>query len=696
MKQFNILHKIFATRLTVLLAVLFGNAGLVLADNTVSIADFEIKVGETKEIAVELTNTSAVRAVEGTIILPDGLELVSYSAKVHSKPAARVSGLANMNPTTGAFSVMTSSSSTAFEGNSGAIMTFKVKATPDFSTRQIEFDDLQVKLMDGTKVAAKSAPALVVLADGQGEDPDDPDTPLPGENSIAFAKSTVKIAAGGTAEVELKLANGDEFTGVSGYIFVDGQNISVAEVKKSSRLSGELRYTPETGRFSMLGNISGNTGAILTVVLRANENFDGLATLSTSQVYFTTGGAESVAVENASAVIASSGAFVPELNFTYGSESLAIAPGESVDVPVAIESNTELSGFTAILDLPAGITAAVKKGSLLSSNPTYTSTNGMISYLGVIDGTEGELFILTLTAADTFEGGDVTLSELTATTPSASSVYADDATLTLNVKNPADLATALADVQDLRDQLAAKKALIESEYPAAVNDPELVAEEEAIEAAIDALEQKINDDYAAGKLDLDEVAAEKAPIAERIEALEAAAKEIQDKDGNKDNEAGKAALDDEIAELQQKLDAAEAAIPADVPADAKKALEDEADAIQDMIDALKAEVEKDYEDGKLTPDSKLDPEKKQAILDAIDALKAKIAKWLRGDVDNDGDVDMDDFYALKKLISDEKTPKADEDANFFYRCDANADGEINVGDLQGILNICTGLSANGK
>ena len=57
---------------------------------------------------------------------------------------------------------------------------------------------------------------------------------------------------------------------------------------------------------------------------------------------------------------------------------------------------------------------------------------------------------------------------------------------------------------------------------------------------------------------------------------------------------------------------------------------------------------------------------------------------------------MADFYALKKLISEEKTPKADEDANFFYRCDANADGEINVGDLQGILNICTGLSANGK
>ena len=698
MKQFNKLHKIFATRLTVLLAVLFGNAGLVLADNTVSIADFEIKAGETKEIAVELTNTSDVRAVEGVIDLPYGLELVSYSARVHSKPAARVSGIANMNPTTGAFSVMTSSSKVAFQGNSGAFMTFKVKATEEFTTSQIEFKDLQVKLMDGTKENAKSTPALVVLADGQADDPDDPDTPLPGENSIAFAKSTVKIPAGGTAEVELKLTNGDEFTGVSGYLYLEADNqqgISIAEVKKSSRLAGELRFTPETGRFSMLGNISGNTGAIMTVVLKASESFEGIAYLGTSQVRFSTAAAEAVPVENASTVIASSGAFVPEATFAYGSESLALAPGESVDVPVTVESNAEISGFTANLVLPEGITAAVKKGSLLASDPTYTSTNGNISYLGSIDGTEGELFILTLTAANTFEGGNVTLAKLIATTPSANSIKATDITLAIKAKNPADLAEVLGWVDGLQEKLNNTIAKIEKEYPEAAKDEDLLRDEQIIQQGIVDLHGDVQEAYDNGTLNPDDFKGTVKELSDAIDALEATAKEIQDKEGNKDNEAGKAALDDEIAALQKKLDDAKDEIPSDLPKDATKELSDDADAIQNQIDDLKAKAEKDYEDGKLTPDSKLDPEKKQKVLDDIDALLAKIKTWLRGDVDNDGDVDMEDFYALKKLISEEKTP-TDAASNFFYRCDANADGEINAGDLQGILNICVGLKANGK
>ena len=198
---------------------------------------------------------------------------------------------------------------------------------------------------------------------------------------------------------------------------------------------------------------------------------------------------------------------------------------------------------------------------------------------------------------------------------------------------------------------------------------------------IDALKQQIEDAYADNTLDPEKIQEIADAISQEIDDLLEKAKAKQEAID------AKKALDAEIAELQQKLDAAEETIPSEIPADAKKALEDEADAIQDMIDALKADAEKD---------GAIDAAKKQAILDAIDALKANIASWLRGDVDKDGDVDMADFYALKKLISEEKTPKADEDANAFYRCDANADGEINVGDLQGILNICTGLSANGK
>ena len=56
---------------------------------------------------------------------------------------------------------------------------------------------------------------------------------------------------------------------------------------------------------------------------------------------------------------------------------------------------------------------------------------------------------------------------------------------------------------------------------------------------------------------------------------------------------------------------------------------------------------------------------------------------------------MDDFYALTDSILKENLPTA-ERVNAFYRFDANADEAINVGDMQGIVNICLGLKANGS
>ena len=94
-------------------------------------------------------------------------------------------------------------------------------------------------------------------------------------------------------------------------------------------------------------------------------------------------------------------------------------------------------------------------------------------------------------------------------------------------------------------------------------------------------------------------------------------------------------------------------------------------------------------------DGAIDAAKKQKVLDDIAALLKKIRIWLRGDVENDQDVDMDDFYALSDSILDENLP-TDLASNAFYRFDANADEEINVGDMQGILNICLGLNADGS
>ena len=672
-----------------LLALLLMGGISAQADTKISIEDLSIAPGETKTVNVILDNDRAdLYWVEFNVTLPEGLGFAftdeagkRMDVSLNRTRAGRgftVAGntqdghiLLRSNPSNGVLP--------AIQGTTGTILSFKVMAgdkVPTVST--IEIKDVAVFDTNNAEVAATAEGGLV-------SNIQDNDVVL------TFGQRSVIAAPGETVNIDVLLTNPN----VDVQAFQTDVKVPAGwsfQVIESNRMYNEgqgnriMAYTD---------GVDGYEGTIFTLALTAPADFAGSATIELTNASVTVNN-KSKSVDGASVTVRANGdAPIPGgLAMYFASQSAFAAPGETINIPVYMNNTGyTVQAFQANLTVPTGWTYQI-----IDSDRMYNEGQGnrIMAYTDGIEGESGTIFTLALTAPADFTGtADIELTKASVTVSNKSKVL-EDATITIQAKDPADLAAALADVQDLRDQLAAKKALIESEYPAAVNDPELVAEEEAIEAAIDALEQKINDDYAAGKLDLDEVAAEKAPIAERIEALEAAAKEIQDKDGNKDNEAGKAALDDEIAELQQKLDAAEDAIPADVPADAKKALEDEADAIQDMIDALKAEVEKDYADGKLTPDSKLDPEKKQAILDAIDALKAKIASWLRGDVDNDGDVDMADFYALKKLISEEKTPKADEDANFFYRCDANADGEINVGDLQGILNICTGLSANGK
>ena len=697
MMYFNTIAKTFSARLALLVAVLIGNAGLAFAASSVTIQGFSIKAGETKEVALELTSDAAdLYKVEGTISMPEGLEIVqnAYGQGFHAQATNRANGAtAQMNPVDGSFSVI-GTASFPFSGTQGAIMTFKVKASQDFTSGTIRYADVTVKHTDKTNTQATSVPTSVTKEQGT-VDPDDPDPdPVPGVNALSFSQSTVKLMSGESTTLQIELTNGDAFRAIQATLTAS-EGVTITSVTKTSRIGGNLMYNADNGNIvTTLGGISGNSGAIINVAIEADEDFSGSATVSLKNIVLTGVDATNPAYpENITAIVTAVAPDAPYLTLSFGDDTeVNLGAGNSIDVPVYASSNVSLKGFMANLTLPEGVTAEVKKGDLTATAPAYNALNGNIVFQGNVSDGEGSLFVLTLTADETFNAdAQLTLSGINGTgTDATKPLYAEDITLTVKAKDEAAKAAADAIADALQEKLDNAVAEIAENYPDAAADEDIVSDEAGIQDEIDALKQQIEDAYADNTLDPEKVQEIADAISQEIDDLLEKAKAKQEAID------AKKALDAEIAELQQKLDAAEETIPSEIPADAKKALEDEADAIQAQIDALKAQAEKDYADGKLTADSKLDPEKKQAVLDAIDALKANIAKWLRGDVDNDGDVDMADFYALKKLISEEKTPKADEDANFFYRCDANADGEINVGDLQGILNICTGLSANGK
>ena len=449
--------------------------------------------------------------------------------------------------------------------------------------------------------------------------------------------------------------------------------------------------------------ISKNEGAIATFRVEADETLAEVAAINVTGIKVWRTDFTSETLAPATGVVTKQDATMDTADFLFGSSQLTLSAGTSNTVTVNMNNEVAVTGFEATLTLPAGVTATVSKASRLASDPTYNATTGKIVYFSgaAISGNQGALFNITLTADDTFkQDALVKLNDIILSTPGSKEIFVPAIQLQLIAKDEAAKAAADKILTDLQEKLDNTVATIDKNYPDAADDKEIVADEKAIQGEINALDTEIEDAYAANTLDPTKVQETAGGISKEIDDLLVKAKDLQkaiddEKAAQQANEDGKAALDDEIAELQQKLDDAVASEPNDLPNAIKKEFGDDADAIQNDIDALKAQAERDYADGKLTADSKLDPAKKKAILDAIDALKAKIAKWLRGDVENDQDVDMDDFYALGDSILDENLP-TDKESNAFYRFDANADEEINVGDMQGILNICLGLNADGS
>ena len=439
--------------------------------------------------------------------------------------------------------------------------------------------------------------------------------------------------------------------------------------------------------------ISTAQGQIFSFTVEADESLAKTSTIELTDIEVwhigSNGVSEKVADAAANVVVADAPQGTAQ--FSLEATEVLLGAGNSATVAVLMSSNVALTGYQAQLQLPAGVTAKVASYSRTANAPTFNANTGMIVCFAPngISGNEGVIFTLQLTADNSFTAdADVVITNLAVTTSAAKEIYADDITLKVIAKDAASKDAADNIVLGLQEKLDNTIAYINNNYPDAANASELTDEEENIQNDINNLQSKVDEDYDNNVLDANEIQTLATPIEEAIDALEALAAKLQ---GNED---GKKAIDDEIAELRRRLFEAWWICPDDLPEDVNKKLGEEYDGIEEAINELAAEYQALYDAVELSADATLDAEKKQAIVDAIDALIAKIRQWQRGDVEFDLDVDMDDFYALTDSILKENLP-AKERKNAFYRFDANADEAINVGDMQGIVNICLGLKANG-
>lgn len=418
-------------------------------------------------------------------------------------------------------------------------------------------------------------------------------------------------------------------------------------------------------------SISGSQGVIATLRVEADETLARTSNITLTGIKVWHTGAISEEVPSTSASVV-----VPEIeinvNFAFSSSEVTVAAGSSAYVTVEMNNSIALTGYEARLNLPAGVTAKVGNGTRTGVAPMYTAdaNGGKIVCFAPngITGNSGTLFTLTLTADYSFlSDAEALLTGIVVTTSASKDIFVEDVKLKLTAKDMNAKAIADNIVDDLQRKLDDANREIASYYPAA--KPALRPEADDIQDDIDDLHREVERAFDNNTLDPAAVQETANEISEDIDEMLAKAKALQD-----------------VADLQEKLDDAAEQIPSDLPKAATKDFSDAVDAIQDMIDDL-------WDDA--LADGKIDAQEKQAVLDAIDALLKEILNWLRGDVAFNQVVNMDDFYALTDSILSDNLPTA-EQLNSFYRFDANADEEINVGDMQGIINICLGLNANGS
>ena len=395
--------------LAMMLVAVIGTAA---GATKIYISDFSISPGETKTIAVNLdTDETTIGEIRGTFVLPEGLEAIENTLEPNSVRAA--GALKAINPVSGLFWIRLFTGS--FVGTSGELFTFKVKASSDLAaSSKITYKDVtygpQGNMVDITMSPTTVTNAAGGSGGGGGEDP----TPTPaGTVKASFvnpAALTIMPQATTEQEVEVQLDNsGVSLTGLQARLTAS-DGIEITSVEKTDRLSG---WNYNNGRILSVGAISGTSGAVFKVKLKAAEGFAGDATLQVTGIVGTDASSKRYPSDDLSIdihVVAS-----PVVSYSVAGP-LTLAPGKTASFSVQLNSELQMALYQAKLVLPAGISAVVEKGDLSATAPNFNASTGALIGTG-LTGKVGTLMNITLTATDDFvANGKVELTNMVGST----------------------------------------------------------------------------------------------------------------------------------------------------------------------------------------------------------------------------------------------------------------------------------------
>ena len=643
------------SRVAALLMVLFASTTGMLAETKLYISDFTIDAGETKEVAVNLdTDESTICYVELTVQLPDGLEFVANGNNIKTSiESSRTGGLTiESDNTTGKIIFSDLMRQTAISAGSGPIFYINVKNSGLTDNATISLDKVTLKRQDKTNVNSVLISTATVSIPGGSSD---------AGAELAFSDNNITVAAGETVSVDVTMENeGLTVDGFQANLTVpEGWTASVTSAKR-----GDFTFNESTGVILNYTGVSGTSGAIFTLELTAPSSFNGSVQVTLDPIKLTIGD-QTESVDAMTLTLNGSTAGGEDATISFAEEEVLFVAGETGNVDVNLTNPaTTVQGFQATLDIPEGWNVEVSSSRM--ANFAYNAnTKKLLNYTGV-DGEEGVLFTLSLTAPADFLGdatAEIKVKDIKLTVNNAT-LKLDEITMTAKAKDMVALAElqeeikkatellgdddvtvepgkALKDAIDVAQAVADKADATSTELKAATEilkaaeETYKAAKAAALAAAKEELEKEIakatdllgDDDVTAepGKALKDAIDVAQAVLDNPDATLEEVKKATETL--KEAEEAYKAAKEAEAAalaaakeELKQEVATATALLAdADTTEDPGKALKEAIDAAQAVLDNPKATVE---EVKKATETLKAAEEAYKAAKDAEAALAA--------------------------------------------------------------------------
>ena len=284
-KTFNTIHKMktftnsLASRLTALVVAVLGMSATAAAESKVYVEDFSISANEEKEIALNLdTDATDISILEGDIQLPTGLTLVDYGTNQWFKPEdSRWTGMALATYNSSSKHLILAGVGSTVTGTEGAVAKFKVKAAASLgASTTIALSNFKIN----STTAITSANATVTRSDAESAGI---------AMTMSLSETKVQINKGDTKEVQVLMNNpGTSVSGIQATVAVT-TGVTIQSITKTDRLSSTLTYNAATGVIMYFGaSATGEEGAILTITLKADADYEGDATLTISGINGTT------------------------------------------------------------------------------------------------------------------------------------------------------------------------------------------------------------------------------------------------------------------------------------------------------------------------------------------------------------------------------------------------------------------------